>query len=200
MSDRRTEIVRKTIHVGASLIAAGVLLALGHPAGAVVLAGAALVALLIEVARQLSPTAAAAFGSAVGPLLRPAEHGRITGATTLALGCAIAAAAFPVTEAVAGILFAGLADAAAAVIGRRWGRVRYAGGKSLEGSGAFFGCVLLITMAVAGTGVAAAALVALVLTLIEAIRLPIDDNLYLPVAGAAVLAAVGQAGPLQIFS
>jgi dolichol kinase len=160
---------------------------LPHPAGATVLAGAAFLALSVELARRRSPGFARRFERAVGSMLRDREAHRLTGATTLALGYTVAATAFPGWPAVAAILLTGAADPAGALVGRRFGRARWPGGKSLEGSAAFFAVALLVLLAVPGIGVVAAAAVALVVTVAEAPTLSLDDNFYLPVIAAAAV-------------
>lgn len=183
------EAARKSIHVGASLVAALVVWRLPAIPAATVLASAAAIALVTEVLRRSSRRFADAFQATLGSMLRGRERGGLTGATTLALGYTIAAVALPGRAAMAGILFTGVADALAAVVGRHWGRRRYPGGKSVEGSVAFLVSAALIAWALgAPPGVALAAAVAL--TLLEALTLPVDDNLYLPVVGAALFRAI----------
>lgn len=190
----RHEAQRKAIHVAASCVAAAVVWRLPHLAATTVLSAATLLALGVELARVLSATTNRAFDRLLAPLLRPAEKRRLTGATLLAIGFTLAAALFPRPAAVAGILFAGLGDAAAAVVGRAAGRHRYPWGKSVEGSIAF----LLVALGVAlGVGLAPlpALATALVATLVEAAPLPLDDNLLLPVAGAAAVAIASGLAP-----
>jgi dolichol kinase len=180
---------RNLIHVGLSLLAAAAVWRFPHPGGAILLAGATLVALSVELARWRSTGFAHRFRRAVGPMLRDGETRRLTGATTLAIGYTVAATAFPVGPALAGILVAGLADPAAALAGRRFGRRRWRSGKSLEGSTAFLLVAFLLVLSVPGIGAAYAALVALLATAAEAAPLPIDDNIYLPALTAAAVSA-----------
>jgi dolichol kinase len=200
MTDGRREPARKLIHVALSLGAAAVVAVLPYPAGATVLAGATFVALSIEAARRWSPVFATGFRALVGPMLRERETHQLTGATTLAIGYTIAALLVPGWPAVAGILIAGLADPAAALVGRRYGRHRYPGGKSVEGSAAFLAVALALLVAVPGVGLAGALAVAVVLTLLEAPTLIVDDNLYLPALGAGALAVLSWALALGGFS
>ncbi|MDO8690334.1 MAG: hypothetical protein Q7R39_10065 [Dehalococcoidia bacterium] len=93
--------------------------------------------------------------------------------------------------AMAALFIAAVGDAIAALAGERYGRTRL-GTKSLEGTGAFFASALVIgaVLILAGfrlswlavtVGAAAAALV-------ELLPIPIDDNLTVPIAGAAAMA------------
>jgi dolichol kinase len=192
---------RKLVHAALSVVAAAAVWLLPHPGGAAILAGATGVAAAVEAARRWSPAFAAGFQAHFGPLLRGGEeHRLLTGATTLAVGCTAAAVLVPGHPAVAGILLAGLADPAAALVGRRFGRHRYPGGKTLEGSLAFFAAGALVLMALPGPGPAAAMAIAAAVALLEAPTLPVDDNLYLPPLGAAIAAILSGAAGLGGFS
>lgn len=188
------EAARKLIHVVVSLCAAAVVWLVPHPGGATVAAAAAAIALGVEVLRRAVPGFGRAFHRSLGRMLRRQEAWTLTGATHLALGFTLAAALFPGWPAVTGILVAGLADPVAALVGRALGRHRYRGGKSLEGSTAFLAVAWLVVWSVSGAGLATAGAIALALTLAEAARLPVNDNLYLPPLAAA-LVAVALGGP-----
>ena len=183
------EASRKSIHLLVSLGVAALVWRLPPVHAASVLAAATGVALAIEALRLSSDRFRAAFIARFGPMLRDAETARLSGATSLALGYTLAAVLLPGRPALAAVLIVGIADALAAVIGRRWGRHRYPGGKSVEGSAAFFvvtlGICHLLGAALPGAVMAAAAL-----TLVESATLRLDDNLYLPVVAAAVFAGV----------
>lgn len=192
----REEAVRKAIHALLSLGAAGVVWLLPPVAAATVLAGATAVALAVELLRRTNARFAHWFHAGLAPLLRSREQHRLTGATTLALGFTLAALVVPGTAAIAGILVAGIADSLAAVVGKSLGRVRYPGGKSLEGSVAFFLMVFVILLPLGS--MATGGLVALGLTALEAPDLPVDDNLFLPLV-AAFLAHVAYGLPDVAF-
>ena len=183
------EAARKSVHVLLSLVAAAVVWWLPSTTAAVILAAAAAAALSVEALRLASDRFGGLFLARLAPMLRPREAARLTGATSLAIGYTAAAVLLPGTPALAGILYVGIGDALAAVIGRRWGRHRFPGGKSVEGSLVFLGVTLGITLAL-GASLPAAAGVALILTVLEAPSLPVDDNLFLPLAGAVVFRAV----------
>lgn len=193
MTGRRGEAARKTIHVLLSLGVAALVWRLPATTAGVVLAGATAVALGVETARRASGRFDDAFRARFGDMLRPAEARRITGATTLALGYTLAVVILPGRGALAGVLLAGVADAVAAVVGRRWGRNRYPGGKSVEGSL----CFLVVAAAIGwglGLGPIAVVALAVIMTIIEAPTLRVDDNLYLPLVGAVVFRAVAGVG------
>lgn len=190
----RAEVARKGIHVALSLGAAGVVWLLEPMAAAVVLATATFLALAVELARRLSAPFARWFGR-LAPMLKATEGRRLTGATTLSIGFTLAALLLPGTPALAGILFAGLGDPAAALAGRRWGRIRYPGGKSVVGSVAFLAVAGAVGLAL-GLPWGVVLGVAAGITLVEALTLPVDDNLYLPVLGALAVAAAGWLMPV----
>lgn len=191
---------RKLIHVAASLVAVAVVWSLDYPAGAVVLAAATSVALAVELARRAAPRFGLAFQRVFGTMLTVRETERLTGATTLAVGFTVAATLFPGWPAIAGMLVAGVADPVAALAGRRFGRRRYRGGKSVEGSAAFFLVAFLLLCALPSIGTAAAILLAAALTVVEAPTLRYDDNLYLPGLGALLVALVSGTPALGGFA
>lgn len=129
----------------------------------------------------------------------PHEEHRVNSATWYATALfAIALLAGPVPCLLA-VLALGLGDPAAALVGRRFGRIRLPGGRSLEGSLAF---AVVAFAAVLGAlalwhggyslslrlGLAATA--AVVGALVEIVSGAVDDNFSIPVAVAAASAAV----------
>lgn len=179
------ELIRKTVHVVVSIVAVTMVWVLPPTEGRIVIAVAAVTALSAEAVRRGSRFAGALFDRMFGPLLRPHEGRGLTGATMLALGFALAALAFPPRFAGAGMLYAGVGDAASAVVGRHWGRIRYPDGKSLEGSLAFLVAAFLAGLVAPGIGLIPAAVAAVVTTILEGLPSRVDDNLALPLVGAA---------------
>lgn len=146
--------------------------------------------LAIEIVRLRSPSVNDWFVRMTAPLLRPAEHGKISGTPPFLAGCLAAAVLFPLPVAIAGILFLTFGDVAATTVGDRFGRTRI-GAKSLEGTAAFLAASVLVSLGVTnfssippfGALVAGAATAAAV----ELLPLPVDDNFSIPVASAAVM-------------
>jgi len=102
---------------------------------------------------------------------------------------------------VASIMTLAVADAAAALVGSAYGRIRYevdGSSKSVEGSLAFFMMafwvihipLLLMTDLPRETCLLAAALVALLVTGFEAVSLGGADNLFVPIGVCAILARI----------
>lgn len=125
-------------------------------------------------------------------LLRHHERRGFAGATYMALGYTLALLLFPTPVAVVAMLYSGLGDAAAALIGRRFGRRRAAWGKSWEGFAAG-----VITNVAAGLGLgwlssggvspAGALLGGVTAAALEFAPLPLDDNLKVTVGGGIAL-------------
>lgn len=196
----REEAIRKSVHVLVSLVAAVVVWTVPAEGAAVIIAGATFVALSVEAARSASRGFGRLFDRHLGHLLRAREQSRLTGATMLAIAYTVTVVLFPGLPALAGILVAGVADAAAAVAGKRFGRRRYPGGKSLEGSLVFLVVVIPILLLATGLPLIAATGVALLLTAVEALSLPVDDNLYLPIVAAFAAHVAGLPTGLTFFS
>lgn len=146
--------------------------------------------LAVEIVRLRSPFVNARFVRAARPLLRPAEHGKISGTPPFLAGCLAAAVLFPLPVAIAGILFLTFGDVAATTVGERFGRTRI-GGKSLEGTAAFLAASLVVSLLLASFPQAppfgALAVGAVTAAAVELLPLPVNDNFTIPVASAAVI-------------
>src|SRR5690606_32204023 len=98
----------------------------------------------------------------------------------------------PHPVALAAMLYNGLGDAAAALVGRRWGAHRTAWGKSWEGAAAALVVCLAVGLRVPGVGAAGAVAGALAAATLEFLPLRVDDNLRVTLGGG-VAAWAGQA-------
>jgi diacylglycerol kinase (CTP) len=138
---------------------------------------------------------------------RAEEELRESAMTPYAVAILLTILTFPKLAALIAIYTLALADPLAAIVGITWGRRRLASGKTLEGSLAFFGATLAVTLLVLSVGtdvpapprVTAGLLIALAGAACELLPLRIDDNLTIPlVVGFASWAAGALAGvPLQ---
>jgi dolichol kinase len=187
------ELTRKMLH----LVFAGVPLALtaGAPRDVVlaILGGTLAVAVVLEVARSRSAVVATTFTRAVGPLLRPEERDRWTGATWLILVCLAAVWILPRADAIAVTWAAAVGDASAALVGiPLGGRLipNNGRGKSVEGSAACFLVTFFGAYQLAGLSAWVALLVAAAATAAEWPRSPVDDNVRVGAATTAVLILV----------
>jgi len=117
----------------------------------------------------------------------PEIHEFNTAPITYAVGIAISLLIFPSRIGYAAITVLALGDSSASILGKRYGKIKFQFNKrkSLEGSVigffiAFMGALLFVDPKTALVGAAAG-------ILIEALPLPIDDNLLMPLlAGASM--------------
>ncbi len=120
--------------------------------------------------------------------LRTTERARLTSAHYLTFSACVLAWTMPERVAATALVVQVVGDAAAALVGRRYGRTRI-GHKSLEGSAAFFATGMAAGWLCLGAEPLAVAAAALVATVVEALPLPVDDNLSVPFVAALVLQA-----------
>ena len=161
--------------------------AVPRPLAALTLVAIAAFALLVELSRRRLRPVRLWFLRRTRAMLRYRERRGLAGATWMAIAYAAAAVVFPTPVAVAAMLYTALGDAVAALVGRRWGRARLPGGRSVEGTVAGFGTNLMVGLAVPGIGFVAAAVGAATAALLEVSDLPPDDNLWVVLGGGAAL-------------
>jgi dolichol kinase len=181
---------RKAFHAtNATLIAAALAFFQWSDRTVLVALGAMVVVLFAaDFVRLTHPWANELFFRAFGKLASPREARGIASSTWYATGIFASVALFPRPEAIAGLLVLGLADPAAAVVGRTLGKRPFLGG-TLEGSAAFFvtsSAILAFQYAWPSILIAASAS-----ALAERRSWPLDDNLTVPVVCAGALVATG---------
>lgn len=144
------------------------------------------IAYSVEFGKRYFPKFSKYFFQYLKPLLRSHElEGAITGATYYITGVLLCIIIFDKSIAIACIFFIILGDTAAALVGKRWGRTKLIGNKSLEGSAACFIVCLLITLFWINPIVGIAG--AFFATLTELLPLRIDDNLTVPLISGAIM-------------
>jgi dolichol kinase len=190
----KRELYRKAIHL-ASVGVPLVVWVLPKGAGLAVLGAAVAAALGVEWARHRVRWVRYHFFRATRTLLRPHERTKLAGATHMVIAYFLALALFPKPIAVVAMLYNGLGDAAAALVGKRWGRHRTAWGKSWEGAGAGLAVNLCVGLVVPGILLPAAISGAFTAALLELLPVPLDDNPRVTLGGGAaawlVMAALG---------
>lgn len=187
------ELKRKSVHLVALVIPLVVWMT-GRSVGLLLLAGTAALALAADVLRARSRRFADVIGRIFGFMMRPEERppvgGRLVlnGATWVLLSAGLLVAIFPLKTAIAAFTVFMIADAAAALIGRRWGHRRWPHtSRTLEGSAAFF-VVGVAVMALFGwmpfwvTAVTVAFGAAA-----EIPSRPLNDNIRVPLVMATVI-------------
>jgi len=187
-----SEVGRKLIHLLALLLPIGMVVLPWSLALGLLLAGA-LLAVTGDIARVRSPLVAAWINRLFGRLMRPDEQPDVgeavvlNGATWVMLSALLLFALFPSAIAAVALGLFVVADAGAALVGRRFGRRTWPGShRTIEGSGTFWlvcaaGGLLLSLSALPLLALATAGAIA------EALPSPLNDNLRAPLIMAATL-------------
>lgn len=125
----------------------------------------------------------------VGAYLRPSEFRGLISVHYLTGAAALLALVTPPAIGATALGYLIVGDAAAAVVGRGYGRLRL-GRKSLEGSLACFACCAAVGALFLPMRAPVILGGALVATVVEALPLPVDDNWSIPLLSAAALWAL----------
>jgi dolichol kinase len=185
----RIELFRKAIHLTSVLIPVfyfymprDIALAACVPA--------TLAALAVDMGRHYYAPLERLFNRLFGWLLRSHEtdrnRKRLNGATWVMISATLAIWLFPKLIAITGFCVLIVADMAAALVGRRFGRHRFLA-KSVEGSAGFFLSALLVVALLPKVDYSAGeylvgAVAALVATVVEALPVDLDDNFSVPMS------------------
>ena len=122
----------------------------------------------------------------IGPILRDHEEGHFTGGTYLLVTSLVAIAIFDKIVAVAAIAFIIFGDIAAALVGKKWGRIHYSH-KSVEGSLACLGICMVVALLIPGLPLKVGFIGAGVATVAEAASTKVDDNLMVILCSGIVM-------------
>ncbi len=148
-----------------------------------------LVALAIDLARLRMRSLNVLFFRVFTHLASPREAAGVASSTWYVAGVALAVLLFPRGWAELAVLVLALADPMASYVGRRWGGSRKLGTGTWLGSSAFLLVTIALLLTVASPGRALVA--ALIVTAVEALPWPLDDNFTIPLATCAALLLVG---------
>lgn len=153
-----------------------------------------LVSVLIDMERSRNTPAGRMINRFFGYMIRPHERVRsgagipLSGSTWMLLSAVITFAVFPKAVAVAAFSMLILCDTVAALVGRRWGTVRFGTKrKSIEGTAAFFLMGLVVVSVVPGLPLLAGILGAATAAVAEALPGEWDDNFTVPLFSGAVM-------------
>ncbi|HEX4048108.1 MAG TPA: hypothetical protein VH309_09760 [Elusimicrobiota bacterium] len=194
MSDLRREFGRKAFHM-LSLVYWGAFFVLGWPRIVSWMCAWLLIVLLIETARLRVPALERRLVAFFDGLIRETERRHYSGIFHTTAGSLAAMLIAGGDRVIVGAAIGSLAfgDAAAALIGKAFGRTRILGGqKSLEGSVACFAACYALAIFV-GVRPGAAAASSLAATVVELLPTTgfFNDNLWMPIAAASVLRVLG---------
>jgi dolichol kinase len=195
------ELKRKALHLSSLWIPVGALLA-GREAALWILVPLAALTVGLDLLRARHAGVRGFIHGQLGFMMRPHElqeetgRSRLTGSSWMLIAAVATFALFPLQIAVAAFAMLIVCDTAAALVGRRWGRMRYGPlNKSVEGSLAFFATALAVAWLTPGLAFAVGALGAAGATVGEAVAASwLDDNLSVPLAGGVAMALALAAG------
>ncbi|MFB3886516.1 MAG: diacylglycerol/polyprenol kinase family protein [Thermodesulfobacteriota bacterium] len=180
------EIKRKIVHLATLIIPVGYALT-SEDTALLFLLPLFLGCLSIDLLRHYHSGMASLFQKYFfGRVLREEEKRSLMGSTYFLFSSVLTILLFPKSIAIVSLLILILSDTAGALVGKSIGRVRIFG-KTLEGSGAFFLCALVIVWSYPQLNRLSGSLAALGATVIEALPIRVDDNLSIPIVAGAVM-------------
>ncbi len=197
MPRRPTNVARSFFHVASGALSLALIQLLpgrGWLVGAS--AAFAIAAWSMELGRRQSPAMNERLMRFFGPVAHVHERHEVNSSTWYVTALLLLALFAPMPAAAVGVVVLAVGDPFAALIGRRFGRRRFASGRSLEGAAAFlasglgvawvslstlYGLPGHVALLVALAGAAAGAVA-------ELVSSRLDDNFTIPVASAATAA------------
>ena len=189
----RAELIRKAIHLLALVLPAGMWF-LDKEKALLFLIPFALIALLGDVGRVHLRWWHNLVSKAFSWIMRPEEVQplggpiRINGATWVCLSALLLTLVFPGKTGAAALAMFMVADASAALVGRKWGRHHWGDSKkTIEGSVAFFITGTLILFAFPGIDMVRAACAGGLAAALEILDRPLNDNIQVPFMIALLL-------------
>ncbi len=189
----RAELLRKSLHLLALVIPASMLY-LGKTTSLLILVPFCGLAIFTEIARVRFQTVADIVETIFGGMMRNHERPAIgdavviNGATWVLLTATLLVVIFPVEVAACAMIMFMIGDAAAALVGRRFGKTHWFGtSKTVEGSLAFLATALGILLLFDILPLPYSLAVAIFAAALELIPLRINDNLYVPLLSASLI-------------
>lgn len=202
----RLEVRRKAIHLVGLAIPAGYLVIPDQALAKAILICIMVLAVSVDIWRLSEPRLRRFLHGLGGAVMRPHEKNDLLGSTCLVIASTMTVLIFPKGVAVAALCLLVGGDTAAALVGRRFGRLRMPGGKTLEGTLAFIAAGLVLNLGVGmvllrlapaspGLSPLAALVGAVTGGVVEAAPLPVDDNFAIPIVSGVAMVLTGVIAP-----
>ena len=185
------EIFRKLIHLLNLLIPIGYLFFIPSKTHMLLILGCLSVLFItVDFFRTKSSWLESIFEKLFNFMLRSYElKGRFTGATWVVTGAFVTVAIFPKEIAILALLFMGLGDTVAGLIGSHFGRIKI-WNKTLEGTLAGLAICLLITGFFPGISIWIRISGAVSAMLAELSPTPLDDNIMIPLVSGTIMVVI----------
>jgi dolichol kinase len=177
------EMGRKAIHLSFLVIVLAYYF--GAPKTVVrdVLLAATVLSIGVELLRLHEPRVRSFFRQFFGGLTRRHEKRALLGSTYMLIAAVISVEVFSREHCTAALGYLVLGDTAAALVGRKWGRIHLFGSrKTLEGSLAFVVVSFLFAWGLVQLPWHVALISAVVAAIFEFLPIPLDDNFAIPLS------------------
>ena len=182
----RNEVYRKMIHFGSAVFPISYYYSLSREQMLWLLGGLSALFLFGELLRMNVGSFKRFFRLIFSAIVRDSEDHTITGATTVFIAGFLTVLIFERPVAIFAMLILSLADATAALIGRKWGNHSLFE-KSVEGTMTFLIVALALAFLLPDLPRAGAVAAAGIATIAEVLPSPIDDNLIVPLSAATTI-------------
>ncbi|HHZ80134.1 MAG TPA: hypothetical protein EYN68_04135 [Candidatus Marinimicrobia bacterium] len=182
----RSEIYRKIIHFGSAVFPISYYYALSRNQMLWFLGGLSVLFLLGELLRMNVGPFKRLYKLFFSAIVRESEDHTITGATTVFVAGFLTVLIFEKSVAIFSLLILSLADASAALIGRKWGNHPLFE-KTVEGTVTFLIVALALAFFLPNLPRAGAVAAAGIATIAEVLPSPINDNLIVPLSAAITI-------------
>lgn len=195
------ELYRKSVHISSIALPLAYRYILGYDKmlAIMILFPFAFGSVVIELIRLENKTFKRMFYRIFGIMMRKHESADLTGASYLLTATVFSIAIFPRPIAFAALAFLSLGDTLAAIFGIRYGvrKIRGTPSKSLEGSLACFAPCLAFAL-IFGFHPGMALVGALAATFAELVKIPIDDNVKIPIITGFIMSVASIFIPITI--
>lgn len=182
----RNEVYRKMIHFGSAVFPISYYYSLSREQMLWLLGGLSALFLIGELLRMNVGSFKRFFRLIFSAIVRDSEDHTITGATTVFIAGFLTVLIFERPVAIFAMLILSLADATAALIGRKWGNHPLFE-KSVEGTMTFLIVALALAFLLPDLPRSGAVAAAGIATIAEVLPSPIDDNLIVPLSAATTI-------------